>query len=93
MKTPDKTYRNKTHINLKLCTFSVKTPDKTYRNKTHINLKLCTFSAKNPDKTSTVIKNIRGSLLYQRQDGKGGHSMRRSSLSINLSACQLVRIL
>lgn len=43
----------------------------TYRNKTHINLKLCTFSMKNPDKTSTVMKNISGLLLYQRQDGKG----------------------
>jgi hypothetical protein len=44
----------------------------TYRNKTHINLKLCTFSMKNPHKISTVITNIRGSLLYQRQSGLGG---------------------
>jgi GTP cyclohydrolase II len=50
----------------------------TYKNKTHINLKLCTFSMKNPEKTSTVIKNIRGSVLYQRQSGRGGgHSMWR----------------
>jgi hypothetical protein len=41
----------------------------------------------NPDKTSTVIKNIRGSLLYQRHGGRGGHTMWRSSLSINLPAC------
>jgi hypothetical protein len=44
----------------------------TYRNKTHIILKLCTFSMKTPDKTSTIIKNIRGSLLYQRQSVRGG---------------------